>query len=122
MRKREVERYRKRLLAKQEELNQRVRAVRSSETHGTGESAADLGDRALKTTSREMAYRLSTEEQTILKRIDRALQRIEEGTYGNCLNCGGAIQKGRLDAVPWARYCIDCQELLDRGEITALEP
>jgi len=122
MRKREVERYRKRLLGKQEELNQRVRAVRSSETHESGEAAADLGDRALKTTSREMLYRLSTEEQTILKRIERALQRIEEGAYGTCLHCGGAIQLGRLNAVPWARYCIDCQELLDRGEITALEP
>ncbi len=122
MRKREVERYRKRLLAKQEELNQRVRAVRSSETHETGETAADLGDRALKTTSREMLYRLSTEEQTILKRIEKALQRIENGTYGTCLHCGGAIQVGRLNAVPWARYCIDCQELLDRGEITALDP
>ena len=122
MRKREVERYRKRLLAKQEELNQRVRAVRSSETHDMGEAAADLGDRALKTTSREMLYRLSTEEQTILKRIEKALQRIEKGTYGTCLNCGGAIQTGRLDAVPWARYCIDCQELLDRGEITPLDP
>lgn len=122
MRKREVERYRKRLLAKQEELYRRVRAVRSSETHASGESAADLGDRALNTTSREMLYRLSTEEQTILKRIERALQRVANGTYGICLNCGGAIQPGRLNAVPWARYCIDCQELLDRGEITALEP
>ncbi len=122
MRKREVERYRKHLLAKREELNQRVRAARSSETHETGETAADLGDRALKTTSREMLYRLSTEEQAILKRIERALERIEAGTYGVCLNCGGAIQQGRLAAVPWARYCIDCQELLDRGEITPLEP
>ena len=51
------------------------------------------------------------------ERIDAALDRIEEGGYGVCVECEKKLQTGRLDAVPWARHCIDCQELQDRGEI-----
>jgi RNA polymerase-binding protein DksA len=41
--------------------------------------------------------------------IDRALERIDEGTYGICTNCGKPIQAERLEALPWAELCIDCQ-------------
>ncbi len=122
MNEKQLQHYRGLLEAKRNELVDRVRAARSTETQGPGEDAPDLGDRALTTTTREMSYRLSAEERVILKRIDRALARMEAGTYGSCLNCHGTIQPGRLEAVPWARYCIECQELLDRGEISDLEP
>ena len=122
MRKSDRERYKKHLLEKREELIERERALRASEAQGSGEDAPDLGDRALTTTSREMLYRLSAGERLILKRIDKALARIGDSTYGACLNCSGKINPGRLKAVPWARYCIDCQELLDRGEITDVDP
>lgn len=122
MRKKDLKHYRELLETKRGELVDRVRAARSTETQGPGEDAPDLGDRALTTTTREMSYRLSAEERVILKRIDGALRRMDEGTYGTCLNCNGTIQTGRLEAVPWARYCIECQELLDRGEITDLDP
>ena len=49
--------------------------------------------------------------------IRNALARIEEGEYGNCVACGKKVQLARLDAVPWALHCIECQELQDRGEI-----
>jgi len=122
MKKKELKHYRELLETKRGELVDRVRAARSTETQGPGEDAPDLGDRALTTTTREMSYRLSAEERLILKRIDKALARMDAGRYGTCLNCSGKIQTGRLEAVPWARYCIECQELLDRGEITDLDP
>ncbi len=122
MNKKQLKHYRGLLETKRSELVDRVRAARNTETQGPGEDAPDLGDRALTTTTREMSYRLSAEERVILKRIDKALQRMDTGTYGTCLNCGGKIQTGRLEAVPWARYCIECQELLDRGEIPDLDP
>jgi DnaK suppressor protein len=46
--------------------------------------------------------------------IGAALGRIDDGTYGECLNCGQEIGPKRLEAIPWARYCITCQELIAR--------
>ena len=53
----------------------------------------------------------------VLRRVDLALDRIESGVFGVCVECGKKVQLGRLDAVPWARHCIDCQELQDQGEL-----
>jgi DnaK suppressor protein len=105
------------LLAKRDDLLARVRAARSSEHEGNDEDAPDLGDRALTTMSRDLSYQLSTGERQILKFIDEALKRIDDGRYGQCTNCGRKIQVPRLQAVPWARHCIDCQELQDRGDL-----
>ena len=117
MNKRQRERYRKQLLAKWEELLHRVQAARSSEKEGTGKEAPDLGDRALSTVIRELSYQLTVSERDFVRRVDDALDRIEKGEYGICAACGKKVQIGRLDAVPWARHCIECQELQDRGEI-----
>jgi DnaK suppressor protein len=117
MNKRERERYRKQLLAKRDELFHRVQAARTSEKEGTGKEAPDLGDRALSTVIRELSYQLTVSERDVVRRVDDALDRMEEGEYGICVACGKKVQTGRLDAVPWARHCIECQELQDRGEI-----
>jgi DnaK suppressor protein len=117
MRRTELDRFRKLLLDKRNELLDRVRAARSSETGGHGDEAPDLVDRALQTVSRDLLYQLSTGERDILRRVDAALDRIESGGYGKCVHCGENVQLARLKAVPWARHCIECQELQDRGEI-----
>ena len=51
----------------------------------------------------------------MLKEIDSALDRVEGGTYGECEGCGEAINPERLKAIPWARYCVPCQELRSRN-------
>jgi DnaK suppressor protein len=112
-----TEKYRKVLEAKRAELLARVQAARASEQDGSPEDAPDLGDRALSTVTRDLSYRLTAGERDILKRIDGALDRIDAGTYGECVSCGKAVQQGRLEAVPWARHCIDCQELQDQGRL-----
>jgi DnaK suppressor protein len=117
MRAREEKRFRKRLDAKRAELLGRVKAARSSETENNDAEAPDLGDRALSTMTRDLMYQLNTGERDILKRIDAAIDRIDDGNYGACVNCGKKVQLARLEAVPWARHCIECQELQDRGEI-----
>jgi DnaK suppressor protein len=117
MRKTDLERYRSQLLGKRAELFERIRAARSNETQGADKGAPDLGDRALSTVLREMSYHLSGSEQKILRQVDGALERVEDGSYGSCSNCGKAIHKARLDAVPWAVHCVACQELKDLGEI-----
>ena len=102
---------------KRAELLTRVRAARAAEQEGGTEDAPDLGDRALSTMTRDLKYRLTGSERDILKRIDDALDRIEAKTYGECQSCGKKVQQGRLNAVPWARHCIDCQELVDLGQL-----
>ena len=54
-------------------------------------------------------------ERLLLLQIEDALNRMNAGTYGRCTNCGNGIHPLRLDAVPWARFCIDCQELAEKG-------
>jgi DnaK suppressor protein len=56
-------------------------------------------------------------ERKLLGQIDEALQRIEEGTYGVCAGDGHAIPKQRLDAIPWAKFCVGCAKLLEKGGI-----
>jgi len=117
MNKRQLDRYRKRLMEKRAELLARVQAARTSEKEGGDEDAPDLGDRALSTVNRDLSYQLTVGERDIVRRIDAALDRIEAKEYGVCVACAKKVQPGRLDAVPWARHCIECQELQDRGEI-----
>jgi DnaK suppressor protein len=117
MNKKDLKRFRGLLLEKRNDLLARVRDARSSDAESSGAAAPDLGDRALSTVSRDLLYQLSAGERDVLRRIDAALDRMEAGTYGDCVHCKKKVQKGRLEAVPWARHCIECQELQDRGEI-----
>jgi DnaK suppressor protein len=71
----------------------------------------------LSTVTRDLSYQLTIAERDIVRRVDDALDRMEKGEYGICVACAKKVQIGRLDAVPWARHCIECQELQDRGEI-----
>jgi DnaK suppressor protein len=62
---------------------------------------------------RDLALRERAENQ--LAQVEAALARIEDGTFGTCRRCGNAIAAERLDALPWAALCIDCQRLEGRG-------
>jgi DnaK suppressor protein len=117
MDKRQLERYRKLLLKKREQILELVKAARTSDTESNDKEAPDLGDRALSTVIRDLSYQLTAGEREIVRKIDEALDRIDAKTYGICVACDKKVQPGRLDAVPWARHCIQCQELQDRGEI-----
>ena len=117
MNKRQLERFRKELLAKRTELLDLVKSARTRDQESSGKEAPDLGDRALSTVIRDLSYQLSAKERDIVRRIDMALDRIEKNEYGTCVECKKKVQIGRLEAVPWALHCIECQELQDRGEI-----
>jgi len=51
--------------------------------------------------------------RALLSAVDAALKRINEGRFGQCLNCEQEINAKRLEAIPWVRYCVTCQELID---------
>jgi DnaK suppressor protein len=81
-------------------------------TDETGEDAVydnHLADTATVTYDRELDYTLEENSEHVLSDIDAALQRIDDGTYGVCANCGKQIAPERLEARPWATLCIDCQ-------------
>ncbi len=109
------EKFRKRLLAKQEELVHDLARNRQVTEETVEEQAQDMVDRATSAYTREFPSSLSESDRRTLLLIDQALLRIDQGTYGVCVHCQGHVQEKRLDAVPWARHCIDCQELQDKG-------
>ncbi len=117
MRRTELDRFRKRLEKKRQEVQKLVQAARTTESQHGDTEMPDLGDRATDAFNREVSYSVRISERDLVRRIDRALGQIESGTYGKCVNCNQTIQMARLTAVPWARHCIDCQELLDRGDL-----
>lgn len=75
----------------------------------------DLVDRANNAYNREFMFSLTDTERQVLIEIDDAIQRLDDGAYGECTHCAAEIGEARLQAVPWARYCIQCQELAERG-------
>jgi DnaK suppressor protein len=90
---------------------QDLKAGQESADDGT----EDIVDRANNAYNRELMFSLSDAERTTLLQIENALQRMDEGAYGRCANCGQTINVLRLEAVPWARFCVDCQELAEKG-------
>ena len=106
---------RERLQSQRDEIlnmyKQDLRAGQESADDGT----EDIVDRANNAYNRELMFSLSDNERATLLQIENALRRMDEGSYGKCANCGQMIALQRLEAVPWARFCIDCQELAEKG-------
>ena len=75
----------------------------------------DLADKAASAYSKELNFSLSDGERNLLMLIEEAFNRMKEGNYGTCTNCGNTIGDKRLAAVPWTPFCIDCQELQEKG-------
>jgi DnaK suppressor protein len=75
----------------------------------------DLADKAASAYSKELNFSLSDAERNLLMLIDEAFNRIKDSSYGTCTNCSVEIGEKRLQAVPWTPFCIDCQELQEKG-------
>src|ERR1044071_10474666 len=78
----------------------------------------DLADKAYSAYSKELNFSLSDGERNLLMQIEEAFNRLKDGTYAVCTNCGATIGEKRLQAVPWTPFCIDCQELQEKGMLT----
>ena len=100
-----LQRYKRLLLEKRRELSP-VRGL----VPAAGGWEGDVIDQANADAEAELQIRLQETDGLLLKAIDDALTRIEEGTYGVCVNCNQSIPKARLEAVPWTRLCRSCQE------------
>ncbi len=111
MTKTELNRLKKVLETRQAEL---ARVLRNREGIAI-EKSPDALDEVQHAAERELAIRNLDRESHLLRNVRAALQRIEDGSYGICLHCEEEISQKRLEAVPWAPYCIRCQEIADRN-------
>ncbi len=113
---RKLKKFREKLEEKRGSL---LNAVQRSDTYGREANieveTMDTGDKASSSYTKEFMFSRSNNDRLILKMIGEAEERMEEGTYGDCANCGEPVEPKRLEAVPWARHCIACQELEEQG-------
>ncbi|TDI44057.1 MAG: TraR/DksA family transcriptional regulator [Acidobacteria bacterium] len=118
MDKRSLEKYRTLLEEKRGNLLKAYTRKKSlgSEVGGK-ERAADIVDMATDASTQEFLYSMSNSDRELLKAVENALTLMENDDFGECVECEERISKKRLDAVPWARYCVSCQELVETGRL-----
>ncbi len=110
MNKAEKEKYKKKLLNEKEEIVAKLSEVYNESKEVESGIAQDIVDKAESSYTKEFLLSLSSAERERLFLIDEALRRLEKNEYGICQMCQKSISKKRLDAVPWAPHCIECQE------------
>jgi DnaK suppressor protein len=118
MDKRKMRSFRDRLLDRREGLVGQVQAAELYSRERDAEATQDPADMAANAYTKELLVSMSDNDRQLLNSIDEALERIEEGDYGKCARCGEPLPEKRLEAVPWARHCIRCQDLHERGLLT----
>jgi len=104
--------YRKMLESKAEEVRQSMSAQKAAQVVARLDVPSDEGDLSQQHHEEWIFLNRNTIDMKLLREISDALDRIDHDTYGICLECEEPISIKRLDAVPWARYCVTCQELI----------
>ena len=120
MEKKKLETFKKRLEERQMALRRAVSRTEEDGRIADQDTAQDIADRAASSYTKEFLFSQSNNDRQLLQMVETALQRIREGEFGECVNCGNEINAKRLEAVPWTRYCIDCQEKLEKGQLESV--
>jgi len=115
MDKKKLESFKKRLEERQQSLRKAVSRTEEDGRIAADQDAADIADRATSSYTKEFLFSQSNNDRQLLQMVETSLLRIREGTFGECVSCGNEINPKRLEAVPWTRYCIECQEKLEKG-------
>jgi DnaK suppressor protein len=118
MDKRKVKSFRDKLLGRREGLVGQVQQAERYSRERDAEATQDPADMAANAYTKELLVSMSDNDRRLLNLIDEALVRIEDGEYGKCVRCEEPLPEKRLDAVPWARHCVRCQDLQERGLLT----
>jgi DnaK suppressor protein len=114
-----TETFKQRLLAKQQELLGSIARLDNEAREARSAEVEDPIDQVTSSELKASAFAVSTVEARTLEQSRAALQRIEDGTYGKCLDCGRPIEPARLEAVPWTPYCRADQEKHDGDDAAA---
>jgi DnaK suppressor protein len=116
MRKERLAYFRKRLVEKQHQLSEEVGRTALYGKDQEDDSIKDLGDQANTAYTREFFFELGNGDRRMLRDVVSALQKIDDGSFGACERCGEPITEKRLEALPFARYCIGCQRTVEEEE------
>ena len=109
--------FRERLLLKKQQI---LEAYNKNKTYGKeadGEATQDIADKAANSYTKEFLFSLSTTERDILQQVDEAIVRLDGRRFGTCASCEEEMNLKRLEAVPWARFCLSCQEKQESGQL-----
>jgi DnaK suppressor protein len=117
MDKKKLDNFRKRLETRQQELRRMVSRTQQDGRSADEDTAQDIADRAASSYTKEFLFHQSNNDRQLLQMVENALSRIREGSFGECISCGKEINPKRLEAVPWTRHCIECQEKLEQGRL-----
>ncbi len=116
--KKDLNQFKKTLEEKKSEL---IQLLQKSQSYGreidSESEAMDIVDKASSSYTKELMFSRSNQERLFIQAIDEALERIEGGSFGECSNCGEIVNRKRLEAVPWAKLCLACQELEEQGRL-----
>jgi DnaK suppressor protein len=115
MDKKKVETFRKKLEVRQQDLRRMVSRTQQDGRSADEDTAQDIADKAASSYNKEFLFHQSNADRQLLQMVESALARIREGNFGECISCGKEINPKRLEAVPWTRHCIECQEKLEKG-------
>ena len=115
MEQKRIKSFREKLVQKKSEI---LEAYNKNKTYGKeadGEGAQDIADKASSSYTKEFLFSLSNSERDQLQLVDEALGRIDHRRFGTCVACEDEMNLKRLEAVPWAKHCISCQEKQEQG-------
>jgi RNA polymerase-binding transcription factor len=115
MDKKRLEYYKKKLQARREELTKTIARTQEEGRTADDDQTVDLADKAANSYTKEFLFGITNADRKILAMIDAALKRIANDEYGVCASCQEELQQKRLEAVPWAKNCISCQEKAEQG-------
>jgi DnaK suppressor protein len=119
MDKKKLDQFKKKLEERQQELRRIVSRTEQDGRAADSETAQDIADKAANSYNKEFLFHQSNNERQLLGMVEGALDRIRQGNFGQCISCGEEINAKRLEAVPWTRYCIACQEKMEKGQLQA---
>jgi len=112
-----LRRYEEHLRQQQKQLERTMLHAVKEGRKEVAEDTLDVADQAVFSYQKEMLFSQSTEGHSQLTLVRLALERMEDGSFGECLHCGNTIGEKRLEALPWTPYCIDCQEKVETGDL-----
>ena len=112
-----ITRFRKILLKEREQIVGEVKQIVESSNEMGQDGIQDIGDEAANIYNKQILLSLNENERIRLREVDESLDRIENGTYGICEECGGPISLKRLEVRPVAKYCVPCLTKLEKGKL-----
>jgi DnaK suppressor protein len=115
--KKAIAKFRKILLKEREQIVGDVKQIVESSKEMGQDGIQDIGDEAANIYNKQVLLSLNESERMRLKEVDESLDRIENGSYGICEECGGPISLKRLEVRPVAKYCVPCLTKLERGKL-----